>query len=293
MSSLTPKHREAEAVAEATNEGFFNGLLVLIPSVAAVGLALRHSPAFALRTNWQSRTAMAVMPAFFVTALTGEQRLSQRMREIASESQHHSETVVWAEKELRKQREQQRQQQQSWTDPSNKTETEHLAALYNQSVRESGVCVVDELHWYHKAANYTGQNPIKVLAAVAVPAVGFIFYGRTEQSHLALASKLMHTRVIGQFATVSLLLGIMGFKEFMDRNGRFISRQQAQERVEEMQGMRMQLLQTLERERQDAAQRKKALAEAHEQDVQERRTAASITTLQHAGVHKGNAHVSN
>jgi uncharacterized protein (UPF0305 family) len=127
---------------------------------------------------------------------------------------------------------------------------------------------------------------------VAVPAVGFIFYGRTEQSHLALASKLMHTRVIGQFATVSLLLGIMGFKEFMDRNGRFISRQQAQERVEEMQGMRMQLLQTLERERQDAAQRKQALAEAHEQDVQERRTAASAT-LQHTAVHKGKAHVSN
>jgi hypothetical protein len=289
MSSLTPKHREAEAVAEATNEGFFNGLLVLIPSVAAVGLALRHSPAFAMRTNWQSRTAMAVMPAFFVTALTGEQRLSHRMREMASESQHHSETVLWAEKELRKQREQQ-QQQLSLTDPS-KTETEHLAALYNQSVRESGVCVVDELHWYHKAANYTGQNPIKVLAAVAVPAVGFIFYGRTEQSHLALASKLMHTRVIGQFATVSLMLGIMGFKEFMDRNGRFISRQQAQERVEEMQGMRLQLLQTLERERQDAAQRKQALADAHEQDVQERRTART-TTLQHA-VHKGNAHVSN
>jgi uncharacterized protein (UPF0305 family) len=127
---------------------------------------------------------------------------------------------------------------------------------------------------------------------VAVPAVGFIFYGRTEQSHLALASKLMHTRVIGQFATVSLLLGIMGFKEFMDRNGRFISRQQAQERVEEMQGMRMQLLQTLERERQGAAQRKQVLMEAHEQDVRERRTAAS-TTLQHSAVRKGNAHVNS
>lgn len=282
MATLTPHNRADEAVSDATHEGFFNGLLTLIPTAAVMALALRNYPAFAKRTNWQSRTAMTIMPAFFVAALTSEQKLSHKMREIASETQHSTETVKWAEKQWR---EQQQHQQQSQTEQQQQqtqnmqqhkvAETQHLSALYQQSVAATGVCIVPDLHWYHKAANFTSQNPIKILAAVAVPTVGYIFYGRTDQTHLQLSSKIMHTRVFGQFATISLLLGIMGFKEFMDHNGRFISQQQADDRVYEMQMVRELMLQKLEEERQHAADLKQALVEAHEEDVKDHNTISS------------------
>lgn len=269
MSSLTPQSRSAEAVSEATYEGCWNGLLTLIPTAAAVGLALRTYPAFRQRTNWQSRTALTIMPAMFVAALTSELHLSHKMRAMAVETQHSTETVHWAEDQWKQQQQQQQSSTNSHSPYASMNETQHLSALYQQAIESSGIRVVPELQWYHKAANYTAQNPIKILAAVAVPTVGYIFYGRNDQAHLQFSSKIMQTRVMGQFATISALLGIMGFKEFMDRNGRYVSQQQAEERVQEMQRVRQQLLLRLQDEQHHVADRKRELKQAHEQDVQE------------------------
>jgi hypothetical protein len=281
MSSLTPKHRADEAVSDAAYEGLFNGFVVLVPSIGALALALQRYPGFRMRTNWQSRTAITIMPAMFVAALTSELKLSHKMKEIAQETQHSTETVKWAEEQWKQQKQQQLQQQeQASSSTSTMTESQHLTALYQQSVASTGVSVVPELHWYHKTANFTAQNPFKVLAAFAVPTVGYIFYGRSHQSHLQFSSMIMHTRVLGQSATIALLLGVMGFKQFMDTNvGRYISQQQADDRVFEMQMVRQQLLHRLEEEKQHAADLKQALVEAHEQDVQEHNT--------HSGSSKG------
>jgi hypothetical protein len=258
--SLTPLSRADATVSEASAEGFWNGLLTLIPSTTAVLLLVRNSPYFVQRTNWQSRTAIAIMPAMFVAALTSEMKLSHRMREIAVETEHGHATVEWAEHALKQ-----------GAAKSHLTETQQLAALYQQSVEQSGVCIVagDRLQWYHHLANYTQQYPFRVLAAVAVPAVGYIFYGRTEQAHLPLSQKIMHTRVFGQFTTISLLLGVMGFKEFMDRNGKFICQEDADDRVAEMHQLRARFLSKLEIEKQHAAELKEALAQAHKEDVQD------------------------
>ena len=70
MSSLTPAERNAEATSAAMWEGSVNGVLTLIPSTAAVYLAMKNSPRFLARTNMQSRTALAIMPALFVFAFT-------------------------------------------------------------------------------------------------------------------------------------------------------------------------------------------------------------------------------
>jgi hypothetical protein len=40
-------------------------------------------------TNSQSRTAIAIMPPLFVFAVTAEQKLTHRMHEVASESEHN------------------------------------------------------------------------------------------------------------------------------------------------------------------------------------------------------------
>ena len=70
----------------------------------------------------------------------------------------------------------------------------------------------------------------------------YIFSGRNDQKHLQLQSKLMHTRVFGQFAVISMLLGLMGFKSYMDSTGKFITQAEADNRVNEMKEMREELL---------------------------------------------------
>ena len=85
------------------------------------------------------------------------------------------------------------------------------------------------------ATSIQQENPFKILCAIGVPTVFYIFKGREGQQHLQLQMKLMHTRVFGQFAVISMLLSLMGFKEYMDRNGKYITEADVQSRVAEMQ----------------------------------------------------------
>lgn len=66
--------------------------------------------------------------------------------------------------------------------------------------------------------------------------------GRQDQKHLQLQSKIMHTRVFGQFTVITMLLALMGFKTYMDSMGKFITQKEADIRVEEMKRMREDLL---------------------------------------------------
>lgn len=253
--SLTPLSRSDEATADAAYEGLFNGVLTLVPSIAGVGYLLKKYPGFALRTNWQSRTAIAIMPAMFVAGLSSELKLSHRMKEIAQETQHNVDTARWA--------------QEQWEEQKHRTdltESQHLSVLYQESLRNTNICVVPELHFYHKAANFVAGNPLKTLAAAAVPTYIWIFRGRNEQAHLQLASKIMHTRVLGQAAAIGMLLGVMGFKDYMDSNGRFISQEQSDMRVRAMELVREDLLRQLEVDQQRKAESQRLLKEAHEQD---------------------------
>jgi len=263
MSSLTPESRRAEATSEAANEGYVNGLLTLIPSSAAVYMMTQRSAAFARRTNFQSRTALAIMPALLVFGVTSELKLIHKMNEIAQESSHSRETVEWAERQRF-----QAQLQDAVITPSDPT---HLTQLYKQSVENSGVRIVpgDTLSPYHTVANYTAANPIKVLAAMAVPSVAWIFYGRSGKEHLDFSVKLLHTRVFGQFATLSLLLGVMGYKEYHDNLGKFITQKEADRRVAEMHMVREALMERLEEQQKVEQEYRQVLKKAHEEDLKE------------------------
>jgi len=253
-SSLTPASRNAEATEAATHEGLVNGFLTLFPTSAGLYLAMQN-PKFLRRTNWQSRTAMVIMPALFVFAWTAEHKLSSKMREIASETRHSRDTVHWAEQEMQ----------------ANTNVTVSLTDLYQRSVAESGVVVVPELKWYHQAANYAADHPIQILTAAAVPAIAGIAYGRAGQGHLEVSQMIMHTRVFGQFATITALLTVMGFKEYMERHGKFVSQADADRRVEEMHEVRANLLERLRRENELKRQHEEEIKHAHEEMVKERR----------------------
>lgn len=221
MVSLTPHSRNAEATNEAMWEGGTSGLLTLLPTAGAVYAAMRHSPTFVARTNYQSRTALVIMPALFIFAWTAEEKLSHKMREIAKETEHSQRTVRWAAAQLAQVQQQQQQRRQRNNADAVKSATEEdddavnnnnteaqLLQLYQQSVQESGIRIVpgDSLRLHHRAANAVAQHPLKVLLGLAVPSVALIFYGRTGKEHLQLSMKLLHTRVFGQFATLSRTL---------------------------------------------------------------------------------------
>eukprot|EP00527_Entomoneis_sp_CCMP2396_P005495 CAMPEP_0198143276 /NCGR_PEP_ID=MMETSP1443-20131203/6262_1 /TAXON_ID=186043 /ORGANISM="Entomoneis sp., Strain CCMP2396" /LENGTH=274 /DNA_ID=CAMNT_0043806493 /DNA_START=76 /DNA_END=901 /DNA_ORIENTATION=+ len=262
--SLTPKHRSSEATSEAVQEGFVAGGMVLLPTLGGLFVALKQSPTFAARTNWQSRTAMAIMPALFSFAWASERHLEYKMHEIAQESQHSRETVKWAEEHhmaLSKQKEKFQELDKEV----------HLIDLYRRSVEESGVCIVpgNFLGIHHRAANYVYTNPFKVLVGLAVPSVALIFYGKSGKEHLQFSMKVLHTRVFGQFTTLALLLSIMGFKDYMDQNGKFITEVDADQRVEEMTKIRKALTDRLDFEEEQRELQEFEIAQAHQAVMKE------------------------
>jgi hypothetical protein len=179
-------------------------------------------------TNWQSRTALVIMPALFAFAFTAEQKMVHRMEEVADETEHAINSVHWAE-------------QQMQASP----EDLKLHDLYRQAVLNSGgVRLIENeaLGPHHKVANYVQANPFKVIIGVGVPAVGGVFLNRTGKEHLSMQLKLLHTRVFGQFAVICTLLGVMGLKTVMDHQGRYVTEDEVERRVAEMQATRARLL---------------------------------------------------
>lgn len=260
MPSLTPSHRSDEATGAATRDGIISGFLTLIPSTAAVYAAMKTSPKFVKVTNWQSRTALAIMPPFFMYALSAEKKLTHKMEEMATQTEHSKKVNEWAQNSNIGNS---AANVKGSTNVGGTTERQ-LLALYRQSVEESGVRIIpgDKLGIHHQSANFFQENPFKILAGLGIPTVLYIFHGRSDQKHLQLQSKLMHTRVFGQFAVISLLLSLMGFKTYMDSTGKFITQAEADQRVEEMRQMREELLKRIEhekhlKEKRDAMLRKK------------------------------------
>ena len=70
----------------------------------------------------------------------------------------------------------------------------------------------------------------------------------------------------------------MGFKEYMDQQGKFITEAEADARVEEMKRVRESLLQRLEYEQQLAKKQHDKLVRAHNEVVEEQRTKHHVST---------------
>lgn len=142
------------------------------------------------------------MPAMFAFAFTSENRLIDRMHEVAEETEHAIKTVEWAEHRHKE-----------------SAEDVRLHDLYREAVLKN-VRLVEgsELQLHHKAANYVQANPFKCIAGIGIPSVAYIFYGEgATKPHQSLQLQILHTRVFGQFAVICTLLGVMGLKEMMDR----------------------------------------------------------------------------
>ena len=78
----------------------------------------------------------------------------------------------------------------------------------------------------------------------------------------------MHTRVIGQFAIISMLLSLMSFKEYMDRSGKFITEGDVEARVAQMQQSRAELHMRLQKDREETEKVAELRRKAHEADLE-------------------------
>lgn len=116
------------------------------------------------------------MPALFVFALTSEQKMVHRMEEVAEETEHAIKSVEWADNYHRT---------KSAPTADEQQKREELRTLYRQSILNSNVRVVEgeELTPFHRAANYVQENPFKLILTIGIPAVAYIFYGRTGKDH--------------------------------------------------------------------------------------------------------------
>jgi hypothetical protein len=170
--------------------------------------------------------------------LTSESHLLFNMKEMAREADHAQKMSEWAEKRVAVESTMARPTTgETYTPSSSPVDRDlKLKELYKKSVLESGVRVVegDALKPHHILANFWQAHPFQILLGVGVPAVGLIFHKVNSSKEIMLSQKIMQTRVIGQFTAIVLLLSLMGFKEYMDHEGTFITEHEAERRVADM-----------------------------------------------------------
>mmetsp|Transcript_5374 Transcript_5374/g.8766 ORF Transcript_5374/g.8766 Transcript_5374/m.8766 type:complete len:211 (+) Transcript_5374:61-693(+) len=74
---------------------------------------------------------------------------------------------------------------------------------------------------HHRAANYMYDHPFYFVAGLGFPFAGAVLRSQLGLGHLTLSQKIMHSRVYAQAGVLTILLVTMGFREYMDRRGRF------------------------------------------------------------------------
>lgn len=240
--SLTPLHRSEEVSQRSFRDGMISGCLTLIPSGGIVYYLHQHNEKFRKYTNFQAKTALVIMPALFMFGFTSESKLIGQMHDMAHEAEHTQQMTEWAarrhmlEEKIRKREETEGPGATVYTSLNDVERQRKFQELYRKSVMDSGVRVVDgdKLKLHHIAANFWQEHPFQILLGVGVPAVGMIFFRRQGSGNLMLSQKIMQTRVLGQFTVLVFLLTLMGFKEYMDSTGTFITEDEAERRVRDM-----------------------------------------------------------
>jgi len=284
MPSLTPQKHASATVYDAMLEGFITAGLTAVPTSLILYTCMRSSPSFVKSTNWSSRTAMAIMPPLFAFAWGAESKLVHSMHSMANQAEHSKQIAEWSHehilkehrKELKRMTTQKILAQPGMSETTqNQTEDDvdrerEIHAKFRESVINSGVRVVsgDSLSVHHRFANFFQENPFKILAGIGIPTVMYIFKGKAGQEHLATQMKIMHTRVMGQASVLIMLLSLMGFKEYMDRSGKYITERDVQDRIAQMQQSRSELMMRLQRDRMEAMKVAEKRRLAHKADVQ-------------------------
>ena len=75
--------------------------------------------------------------------------------------------------------------------------------------------------FHHKVLNYVYDHPFQLIAGLGVPLAAGILDSQKHNTHLTISQKIMHSRVFAQAGVITILLVTMGFREYMDKHGRY------------------------------------------------------------------------
>mmetsp|Transcript_14408 Transcript_14408/g.22228 ORF Transcript_14408/g.22228 Transcript_14408/m.22228 type:complete len:268 (-) Transcript_14408:532-1335(-) len=239
--SLTPQDRADDATKKATMDGLISAVCMGMASGVSVWYGLNNSASFRKMTNFQSRTAMIIMPPLFAFAMSSESNLLRYQRDMAEDATRIKDVTTKTYSNA------------SALSEVNRVETEaQLSDLYKQHLRNkrSGIRIVegDSLGPHHLLANFWQENPFKMLVALGLPSVAYIFH-KYNNKQIPFQLKVMQTRIVGQFSVIAFLLGLVGFKSYMDANGKFVTEADAIRDIEDIKRMEFELTERLARER--------------------------------------------
>ena len=151
-----------------------------VPSTLAVYAAMTFSPKFVKSTNWQSRTALVIMPPLFAFAAAAENKLVHQMHQMAAESSHSREMAEWSTAQQQQMLNDHKQQlrkmstQKILAQPGmdkgalstqdNEEKEREIAGKFRESVVNSGVRVVPgDLGVHHRLANFWQVREIETI----------------------------------------------------------------------------------------------------------------------------------
>jgi len=240
--SVTPLERADEVSQKCFQDGVVAGALTMIPTGGRLYYLQHNNERFRKYTNFQAKTALFIMPCLFAFGVVSETGLINQMHDMAAADEHAKELATWEARRSNLEEKIRKRQAEEEGSPTYQPLTDverqkKLQELYRKSVMESGVRIVsgDSLSLHHRVANFWQEHPFQILIGMGIPAVAAIFVKRRAgSSSLMLSQQIMQTRVMGQFTVLTFLLSLMGFKEYMDRKGKFITEEEAENRVAEM-----------------------------------------------------------
>jgi hypothetical protein len=185
--TVSEERKTQRCIEHAMREGFKASCAMFVLSAAGTYTANKHSKLFRSSLGVSGKAAMIVIPTFGTAMLASELALlaAQRNPERYGILVH--------------------------------VEEHEEAPLPNKNF-------VSTLGIHHRAANWSYENPFRILGICCVPIVGSMFYGQTGEmkTHLKFSQKVMHTRIFSQATVLTTLLGLMFFRDYMDTNGMFV-----------------------------------------------------------------------
>ena len=149
---------------------------------AAVGLATKHSPWFRIRASASAKTALIVSAALSGFAVSSEKTITADTRRLNAAK---------------------------YDCQSSRHDDEYRAIIQQRRAQSSSATAVTTTTTTDALREWVDRHPFRALIFASAPVVGAIAWRQLADRTTPWSVRVLHTRVIGQFSVVVLLLAMM------------------------------------------------------------------------------------
>ena len=89
------------------------------------------------------------------------------------------------------------------------------------SAGSKATTTVSTMPIHHRALNFLYDNTFSVILCAGAPFAAFILSQNLKHKHLTLSQSIMHSRVMAQAGILTIGLTTLGFRDYMEKRGRF------------------------------------------------------------------------